>query len=520
VLSTLNVTGGATAALESGTVTIRQTTADTSTAATTLNLNGSGFIGAIDGSQADVYTTVAITADSAFTIADVNFAAATAVTAAGAGATTISALTDVGAVTSFTSTGGGLKLGAAIGNAVTFTGSAGTDAVLVGATTKAITMGAGDDSVTISADVGTGGSIDGGTGTDTLVLNVASGTFSDASAQPRITGFETLGLGTAATGSYSANGFTGMSIGGTTTGNVTFTNVAAGAGLTLTASAVKTVDITLADATGTADVFGVTMSSAGALDYTSTSDINLAGIETVNFTMTDTDTTAHENVATLVATSAKTVTVTGNAGLDLTNTGNAAITSFDASGVTLGKVTDTGITFDSVNTTVGEAVSIKGSNGVDTLTGSATAADTIDGGAGVDTIVYDGGKDVITGGAGKDVFDIDALGTETVHVTITDLAVGDTIEIAGIDTGTATWNATKVAALGASATLANYLDAAAAGAGNVNSIARWFNYDGDTYIVNDNTAGATFAATDAVIEITGVIDLSDSTLATTVLTIA
>ncbi|SDY89190.1 S-layer protein, partial [Lentibacter algarum] len=149
----------------------------------------------------------------------------------------------------------------------------------------------------------------------------------------------------------------------------------------------------------------------------------------------------------------------------------------------------------------------------------AVTHDTIEGGAGVDTIVYTGGNDVFTGGAGNDIFDVNALGTATVHLTISDLAVGDTIEIAGIDTGTATWNATELE-LGAGATLAQYLDAAAAGDGSGNSIARWFQFDGDTYITNDNTNTATFTATDAVIEITGLVDLSDATLATTVLTIA
>ena len=60
---------------------------------------------------------------------------------------------------------------------------------------------------------------------------------------------------------------------------------------------------------------------------------------------------------------------------------------------------------------------------------------------------------------------------------------------------------------------------ASAGDGSTNSILRYFEFGGDTYLVNDNTAGATFAATDAVIEITGSVDLSDSTLAGTVLTI-
>lgn len=51
-----------------------------------------------------------------------------------------------------------------------FTGGAGKDTVQFGATTKAQTLGAGDDQATISADLATGGSIDAGDGTDTLKM--------------------------------------------------------------------------------------------------------------------------------------------------------------------------------------------------------------------------------------------------------------------------------------------------------------------------------------------------------------
>lgn len=523
VLATLNVTGGATSALESGAITIDKTSSDTSTAATTLNLNGSGFIGALDGTQTDVYTTVNISASSAFTIADVNLAAATSVNASGAGVTTISALTDVSSVTSFTSTGGGLKIGAGIGNAVTFTGSDGTDSVLVGATTKAISMGAGNDSVTMSAALGTGGSISGGTGDDTLVLNVIASTFSDPAAEPRITGFENLSLGALSNGSYNAAGFTKLSQGNTAAA-VTYANVAAGADLTITATSQETLDVVLADATGTADVFGITFSSTGAIDYTaSSSDITIAGVETINITTTDTNTTAHVNDATLTAAAAKTVTISGNTGFDLAATGSTAVTTFDASGVVLSAVTATGVTYDSVNTTVGENVTIKGSNGVDVLTGDAASNDTIISGSGADTVVYNGGSDVFTLGAGADTVLVNVDGTATVHLTVTDLAVGDKVDVTGVADATndiADGAIGAITALGAGATLAQYLDASAAGTGGATtSTADWFQFGGDTYLVIDNSNAATFAATDSVVEFEGLIDLSTSTFATEVLTI-
>ena len=203
----------------------------------------------------------------------------------------------------------------------------------------------------------------------------------------------------------------------------------------------------------------------------------------------------------------------------------------DASGVVLGSVLDTGVRYTSLNTTIGENVTITGSNGVDVLTGTANANDTIIGGAGADTIAYTGGTDTFTGGAGNDVFDINAVGGTAGSLTITDIAAGDTIDIAGITTGTladmtaAQWDAAEVV-LGAGATLEQYLDAAADQNGSVNALAEWFVFDGNTYIVisNDNgTAGASAGFTDGVdaaIILAGTFDIDGSSFTTEILTIA
>jgi S-layer protein len=223
------------------------------------------------------------------------------------------------------------------------------------------------------------------------------------------------------------------------------------------------------------------------------------------------------------------VVVTGNAGLNLTNTGNAAITSFDASGVT-GAAADAAalaVTFVSANTTVGEAVTIKGGSGNDSLTGSATANDSIFGNDGADTLVYTGGADVFTGGAGADTFDVNAVGTKTAFLTIADAAKADKIDLAGISTNGVIANATFGAkvTLGAAATLDQYLDAAAGFDGSVAAVAKWFQFGTDTYIVvsNDNNAAANAGFTsgaDAVIKLTGTIDLSTSAFASEILTLA
>ena len=105
---------------------------------------------------------------------------------------------------------------------------------------------------------------------------------------------------------------------------------------------------------------------------------------------------------------------------------------------------------------------------------------------------------------------------------IQDLAVGDTIDLAGVDDGDAGIADGAFGAaltLGAGATLANYLDAAAAdttdtGGGTAAldvSIASHFQFEGNTYIVVDNNTAATFTSggtiNDSVIQIAGLVDL-------------
>lgn len=408
------------------------------------------------------------------------------------------------------------------GGADTILGGAGDDEITMGGSAETVDAGDGDDTVIAAGNLLYGSATIGGAGTDILSANAGT----SAANGSTVSGFETLTLATAGTtdlDNFANNTFSTVNLlTGSTTAqvvqSVTTQDIVLGAAL----GSAGGVTITKEDATGSADSQTLTIKSAGAVD--SVEEIVVAGVETINLVMDDTDTTAHQNTIDLTVAAATTLNVSGDAGLVITSTGGTVdvskVVTMDASGVVLGAVTDSGVTYAASYNTSGGVTTITGSNGVDSLTGGALTNDTINGGAGVDTIVYTGGADVLTGGAGNDVFDMDAAGTSSVYVTITDLTAGDTIEIAGIDTGTATWNATAVS-LGSAATLANYLDAAAAGNGGTNSIARWFEFGGNTYIVNDNSAGATFVSgTDALIKISGSVDLADSTLATTVLTIA
>lgn len=518
-LTTLNLKGTGTS-VDAGTLGALTTAANSALA---LNVNGLTTTGTVT-IDTDIKTLNLASTGTASTV-NLLTNGATALNISGDAKVTLTGQTAVAnQVITVTNTAGAV-LGTELATTAKFTGGSGADSVLVGATTKAIDMGAGNDTVTVSASPAAGGSIAGGSGTDTIVANTNTSSFA---ADPAITGFETLRVaGAAAQGAHNAAGFTALELGATAAAS-SFTNVAAGVGLTVLAAPTGGNTVTLANATGTADVFNLRLSNATA-GAQAAGSITLAGIETVNVTTVDAGTGANAaatiDTLTLVATSAKTVTVAGNNGLNVTNTGNVAITSFDASGVvadsasTVDTAANLAVTFASANVTVGENISIKGGAGNDALTGGANTNDTIIGNAGVDTITYTGGADVFTGGAGNDVFTLTAIGTQTAHLTVSDLTVGDTINLASANLTATIANQTLGAkvSLGAGATFAQALDAAAAGAANA---VKWFQFGGDTYLLIDNQAGATYTSgTDVLIQFTGLVDLSTSTTAAEVLTV-
>jgi len=378
-----------------------------------------------------------------------------------------------------------------------------------------------------------GTTIVGGDGTDSLSVNAAVA----ASAGSVVSGFETLVIATAAGGitvdlaNFANNTFSTVQVDDGT--NAIVVDSVAGQGITLGAAALGAdLTVTLQDATGSADSQTITLSSAAA--YDTTNDVLVAGVETINLVMTDTNTTAHQNTLDLGADSATTINISGNAGVVFATGGNtdiADVTTMDASGVVLGAVTDSGVTYAATYNTTGGVTTLTGSNGIDSLTGGAATNDTISGGSGVDTIVYTGGTDTVTGGAGNDVFDVNAVGAAAGSLTITDIADGDTIDLVGAATGTivdvnaTNWAAAEVT-LGSAATLANYLDAAADQDGSTNSVLEWFTFGGNTYIVSSNDNGTTGASagftagTDLAIVLTGTLDISDSTVTSEVITIA
>lgn len=561
-------TGGATVVAAAGTRTLTANlngvTAGTLTdaEATSLVVNTSGT--ATSGVTLTTVKATGVTLNAAVktTVADVNLTAAKSITVTGAGAVTLTATTDVTALTSINASAstGGITITPALGTGVAFTGGEAKDTIKVGATTKSIAMGGGDDAVTVAtvSALGTGGSIDAGAGTDTLVIDTfasavtASGATTFAKA---ISNFERLEV----SGANAASGATidlanldsisYVTYSATNTEDSVISGMASGGTLVIKAdqTATKAVVVSVTDAsTGTADSLNLVLSKATALANV---EVTAANVESINITSTETATTLLGTVthaATLSATAATSLTVSGNAGVTLgTLTGATKLASIDASGVSTGLVsfTTAALTVASsikggagANTVVAsaatKAVTYVGQDKVDTITinnalnNSVTTAggndvivtgsgnDTINAGTGDDAITSGTGLDVISGGAGNDTFNIVAPTNGNTYSTITDINVGDIISVA--NQGTETFASTKIT-LADTALFADYLNAAAASTtAAANGNWAWFQFAGNTFLVQDNSDSATFDnGTDIIVRLTGLIDLSTATGGTT-----
>ena len=389
-LTNLNLSG------TGGTLGINRTTSDTTANATTLNMTvaGGAALGAISGTHAADFTTVNVvtTGTSASTIADFTGTAATALNVSGTSKVTFTDFT-MTALTAVTAGDGGLALGTSpLATGASFTGGAGVDSVIVGATTKAIAMGAGNDTVTLASGttaIGTNGTVSGGDGTDTLAMVAADAATADDNATfaGKVTGFEKLQIVTPTTntidvatlGSYNyvkTAGATALTLSGLTTG----------ATLELTATGTAyNVSFSGAAVAATDDVLNIVTSNGTgtAIDF-ATAGVTVANTETVNITTADTQTT-QSNVMDLIeildaGNKIKTMNVSGTDGMNLTFVGTGA-TNIDASGITAGGFTWTAGALTAANVVKGSAT---GTNDV-TLT-AATAATTYTGGTGNDVI--------------------------------------------------------------------------------------------------------------------------------------
>jgi hypothetical protein len=516
------------------------------TLALTVNNLAAGSTVNLDGMTAAI-TTLNVTTAGKDSVANIAATAVTALTVAGtkaidltgsslgalktvvvsgaagvtAGVGGAASLTDINA----SATSGNVTITGFDATKATYEGGSGVDTLTLSTAnpTKAISLGAGDDTLTLAAGTtAPTATIDGGIGSDVLIMAVAdaataSGTTTFAT---KVVGFEILGL-TGTEGAPTAidlamlGGYNIVSDHTTTTGTNTLTlnNMASGGTLVVHGSgtgANDIVNITNALA-NTSDVLNLTVKNAGG---TTAGSVTAANVETVNIAAFDTTANvkagANTDTLTLVDAAATSIVVTGNAHLTLTSA-NTAVTSVNASGM------NGGLTYTTAGTV---AETVTGGAASNTLTAHAgTVADTLIGGAGNDTLTANGGMDTLTGNAGRDVFVIQTASANlNSYATITDAAAGDTIKMTAL--GTDVFSAAAIS-LGSTAVFQDYANAAinAGGDSSTTGHISWFQFGGNTYVVESlHNAVATHDfqnGVDLVVKLVGAVDLSHTSLDTT-----
>lgn len=418
------------------------------------------------------------------------------------------------------------------GDKATYTGGAGVDSVTISnpntAISKAVDLGAGNDRLNLSAANAAMATptveLKGGEGTDTLVFSTAAAVALSAGAtfQDKISGFERLELtATTATGTVSLNNLDAI--------NYVITN-GNGGGFDLTldkmlndatvelkdvAAAGDDTIIKLTDVTGTTDKVNLVTNAATGTDV---GTVTVAGVETIAIEAKDTDATevaatattpaipnVSNNKMTLDADKAGNITVTGDGNLELVlGTNTKEVTLVDGSTMN-GKLTLVTLAGDTAATTV------KGGNGNDVLTAKG-ANDVLEGGAGKDTLKVDGAVAsavTLKGGAGIDSFDLSTFKAANAGsaVTITDLEKGETIKF--VANAAADFKSGKVTLI-EEATFTEYVQEAGTQAGGQYGVA-WFQFNGNTFIVQDVDATAGFTdGQDIIVKLTGLVDLSAS----------
>lgn len=266
----------------------------------------------------------------------------------------------------------------------TYTGGAGVDNVTTVTTTtptKAISLGAGNDKLTlVTGTTASTSTLDGGADTDTLSMVAANAVTASASTAfaTKVVNFEKLVL-TGATGAQEVEAdvlgnYNDIEVSGAIAGHVlTLDGVTSGVTLRLNDNSNIQTVLAVTDAEKVAnstDVVNVVIGASGENGGVDSNGIVKAdSVETVNISVTDittkqtpTDTKADAQSLTLVATGAKTINVTGDTALTLNTAANQKVTLIDGSTAT-GALT--------VTAAGGVASTIKGGTAADTLTASS-----------------------------------------------------------------------------------------------------------------------------------------------------
>jgi len=313
----------------------------------------------------------------------------------------------------------------------TITAGDGWDKITTNAGDDTVDAGAGNDTIIFGANLSALDKLDGGEGTDTLVIDNTSVIAVNAlsvsqinTLNANINNINILDFGADLAQNIDMGRLDNIE-------NVTMSNLGADVTLsglsatnktTITGTTGQKLTLELADDAGTSDVINLEIKNDNAINVNT---INASNIETINISGVDATTAASSNINTMAleATKATSIVVTGNDGLTLTNTGNTKVTNFDASGVAANDASDTAanmaVTFTSANTSTTAHVAITGGEGNDVLQGNV-GIDTINGGKGADKITVTAGNDVVDGGEGNDtVIFTDALFDNNSETTAT-----------------------------------------------------------------------------------------------------
>ena len=410
------------------------------------------------------------------------------------------------------------------------TGS-GNDSFTINATKKVtVDAGAGNDVVTLGDAIAVGSSINLGAGDDTLLSDSGSVAASTKDATTVIDGgdgfdsvsaslinagnaaqfhnFEALDLTAAVTG-FDFDLLTNSAIEALTlSGNnsaATINNVAAGVDLRVSGNNTAMTTINVKDAaSGDADAFSVTLNETA--DAAATAKLTINGIE--NLTVESTGAGDGQNTLQVTDDALQTLTITGSQDLALTFVGTngadgGAVNLIDGSAAT----GDLDINTAHVTADSKLGLTVKTGSGDDTITLGGKAS--VDAGAGDDRIISSAQGGTFTGGDGKDIFDVKlATGSDNM-VTITDFVAG-TDKLTFVNKGDETFAKADVSD---AQSLEAALDAAAAGDGSTNGALSWFQYGGNTYIVQDLSSQSDFQSGDIVVKLVGEHDLSGMTVA-------
>lgn len=433
------------------------------------------------------------------------------------------------------------------------TGS-GNDVITVSAFDNQVAAGAGNDRVIIGSGLDIGDLLDGGVGTDVLVMTSADvvATALDTALLANLTGFEAIGVSDAFSASdpvdISAYGVNTVVIEDGLSGNVTLTGFTDGATVEIRTDAAETDVLSVVipgatDAGSGSDVLNILLNAdLEASDDIRETAVDVPGINTLQVTTADL-TADGESLAdgtlpdgsdgyALVLTNdsnLSSIVVGGAHAFSYASTVEARLETVIAQGMTGNMILDFKTAYGGT-----QGVTVTTGEGADTVTGSVYA-DVIACAGGDDTVHVTTGGDLVLGGGGADTFVVDTAGisTDTSYTRIGDFsAVADTAAADRItnvsSTVTADAAAVDVASAEASGgggmtitadAVSGMISLAGADAARIDTVAEWlavvslvcesgrtcgFEFSGNTYVAEAGGSGGL----DSLVELTGVTGVS------------